>query len=169
MRYGREKLGVSGVRPATHTNASVRPWLLGCPLDRIEAILIGAPTIIVPWIEYTLRFEAPANMLRHVHETITRKQPAVVDAQRRIVRGPFDNHGISTRFARAKYTRSQDRSVPHRDRHSIIDADFVEAWCHAVTTPAACARPSSSIAISRILNFCTLPVTVIGNPSTNFQ
>ena len=29
-------------------------------------------------------------------------------------------------------------------------------------------RPSSWIAVSRILNFWTLPVTVIGKPSTNF-
>src|SRR5437016_12704507 len=39
----------------------------------------------------------------------------------------------------------------------------------AVLTPAASCRPSSSTAISRIRNFWTLPVTVIGKPSTNFQ
>ena len=32
---------------------------------------------------------------------------------------------------------------------------------------AGALRPSSSIACSRILNFCTLPVTVIGNASTS--
>ena len=40
---------------------------------------------------------------------------------------------------------------------------------HAVRIAAALARPSSEIAISRILNFWTLPVTVIGKASTSFQ
>ena len=40
---------------------------------------------------------------------------------------------------------------------------------HAVTTLAASWSLSSSMAISRILNFCTLPVTVMGNSVTNFQ
>jgi hypothetical protein len=39
---------------------------------------------------------------------------------------------------------------------------------YAVAIAAAWPRPSSSTASSRILNFCTLPVTVIGNESTNF-
>src|SRR5438105_227703 len=39
----------------------------------------------------------------------------------------------------------------------------------AVTTAAAASRPSSATATSRILNFWILPVTVIGNASTNFQ
>ena len=37
----------------------------------------------------------------------------------------------------------------------------------AVRALAAVPRPSSSIACSRILNFWTLPVTVIGKPSTS--
>ena len=40
---------------------------------------------------------------------------------------------------------------------------------HAVFTLAAASRPSSAMAASRILYFCTLPVTVMGKPSTNFQ
>jgi len=40
---------------------------------------------------------------------------------------------------------------------------------HAVRIPAAVCSPSSSTAASRILNFWILPVTVIGNSSTNFQ
>ncbi len=39
---------------------------------------------------------------------------------------------------------------------------------HAVAIAAAFSNPSSSTASSRILNFCTLPVTVIGKDSTNF-
>jgi hypothetical protein len=39
----------------------------------------------------------------------------------------------------------------------------------AVLVPAAASRPSSSTEVSRILNFCTLPVTVMGKASTNFQ
>jgi hypothetical protein len=39
----------------------------------------------------------------------------------------------------------------------------------AVLTRSAASRPSSATEVSRILNFCTLPVTVIGNSSTNFQ
>jgi hypothetical protein len=34
---------------------------------------------------------------------------------------------------------------------------------------AAASSPSSATATSRIRNFCTLPVTVIGKASTNFQ
>src|SRR5579864_1021190 len=37
-RYGRQKLRVSGVRAATHTDPAVRPRLVGCPLDRVKAI-----------------------------------------------------------------------------------------------------------------------------------
>ena len=37
----------------------------------------------------------------------------------------------------------------------------------AVGWPAASCRPSSATEVSRILNFCTLPVTVIGKPSVN--
>src|SRR5215813_5332205 len=37
----------------------------------------------------------------------------------------------------------------------------------AVCTPAAGARPSSTIEISRILNFWIFPVTVIGNSAVN--
>jgi hypothetical protein len=40
---------------------------------------------------------------------------------------------------------------------------------YAVLTFAAASSPSSAIAVSRILNFWILPVTVIGNASTNFQ
>jgi hypothetical protein len=39
---------------------------------------------------------------------------------------------------------------------------------YAVAIAAASLSPSSSVATSRILNFCTLPVTVIGKESTNF-
>jgi len=39
----------------------------------------------------------------------------------------------------------------------------------AVGVPAADSRPSSATDVSRILNFCTLPVTVMGNSSTNLQ
>jgi hypothetical protein len=39
----------------------------------------------------------------------------------------------------------------------------------AVLASAAVSRPSSAMETSRILNFCTLPVTVIGNSSTNRQ
>ena len=38
----------------------------------------------------------------------------------------------------------------------------------AILTAAACWRPSSTTLSWRIRNFCTLPVTVIGKPSTNF-
>src|SRR3954469_21759241 len=41
------------------------------------------------------------------------------------------------------------------------------ARVQAVRVPAASARPSCSIDVSRILNFWILPVTVIGNSSTN--
>ncbi len=40
---------------------------------------------------------------------------------------------------------------------------------YAVFTAAAFSSPSSLMAVSRILYFCTLPVTVIGNSSTSFQ
>jgi hypothetical protein len=46
-----------------------------------------------------------------------------------------------------------------RDRHQA----------YAVFIPAATCSPSSTIASSRMRNFCTLPVTVSGNSSTNFQ
>src|SRR5207302_774075 len=36
----------------------------------------------------------------------------------------------------------------------------------AVSTAAACCKPKRSIPISRSLNFCTLPVTVVGYSST---
>ena len=36
---------------------------------------------------------------------------------------------------------------------------------YAVSTWLAASSPSSAIDVSRILNFCTLPVTVIGKPS----
>src|SRR6185503_20534534 len=39
----------------------------------------------------------------------------------------------------------------------------------AVGSEAAACSPSSATATSRILNFWTLPVTVVGNSSTNFQ
>jgi hypothetical protein len=42
-------------------------------------------------------------------------------------------------------------------------------WAHAVLVPASVSRASSAIACSRILYFCTLPLTVIGHPSVTFQ
>jgi hypothetical protein len=39
---------------------------------------------------------------------------------------------------------------------------------HAILTRDASSSPSSTTLASRITNFCTLPVTVIGNASTNF-
>jgi hypothetical protein len=39
----------------------------------------------------------------------------------------------------------------------------------AVSICATFSSRSSAMEISRILNFCTLPVTVIGKPSTNLQ
>jgi len=39
----------------------------------------------------------------------------------------------------------------------------------AVVTRAASRRPSSSMAVSRIRYFSTLPVTVTGKQSTNFR
>jgi hypothetical protein len=40
---------------------------------------------------------------------------------------------------------------------------------HAVSSAATCWSRNSAIAISRMRNFCTFPVTVVGNSSTNFQ
>ena len=40
---------------------------------------------------------------------------------------------------------------------------------YAVSIAAAAARPSSAMASSRMRNFCTLPVTVMGKESTSFQ
>ncbi len=39
----------------------------------------------------------------------------------------------------------------------------------AVCTPAAVCSPHSSTDCWRMMNFCILPVTVIGKASTNFQ
>jgi hypothetical protein len=39
----------------------------------------------------------------------------------------------------------------------------------AVRVRSAASRPSSATEVSRILNFCTLPVTVMGKASTNRQ
>ena len=44
----------------------------------------------------------------------------------------------------------------------------LQAARQAILTAAACSRPSSTTLSWRIRNFCTLPVTVIGKPSTNF-
>ena len=43
-----------------------------------------------------------------------------------------------------------------------------EQLAHAILTAAARSRPSSATLVSRMRNFWTLPVTVIGKPSTNF-
>ncbi len=50
-------------------------------------------------------------------------------------------------------------------RHSILEMPQF----YAVRTAAAFSRPSSSVAVSRILYFWILPVTVIGKASVNFQ
>ena len=42
-----------------------------------------------------------------------------------------------------------------------------DAAGQAVSCWSAAVRPSSATEVSRILNFCTLPVTVIGNSSVN--
>ncbi len=78
------------------------------------------------------------------------------------------------RSRRARFRPQQNRHPPRRtalpgeaslaSRHLALGPS---PDAYAVTTSAACPRPSSSIAVSRILNFCTLPVTVIGNESTN--
>ena len=44
-----------------------------------------------------------------------------------------------------------------------------EAPAQAVRVSAASSRPSSATEVSRILNFWTLPVTVMGKASTNLQ
>ena len=41
--------------------------------------------------------------------------------------------------------------------------------CHSGSFPLLFSRSSSSVEIWRIRNFCTFPVTVIGNASTIFQ
>src|SRR5207253_6259679 len=60
----------------------------------------------------------------------------------------------------------------HQRRFRPFDAlrlDELPADLHAVFTCAAFCNPNSSMDCSRILNFWILPVTVIGNASTNFQ
>jgi hypothetical protein len=49
----------------------------------------------------------------------------------------------------------------HRRRHAAVRPGH-----YAVTMLAAAPRPISAIEVSRILNFCTLPETVIGNSLT---
>src|SRR5205814_7911668 len=50
---------------------------------------------------------------------------------------------------------------------NLIGAPFGSSY--AVSTRASCSNPSSRTASSRILNFCTFPVTVSGKASTTFQ
>jgi len=69
-------------------------------------------------------------------------------------------------------------SVRYRSmRHNVLELDVVladgqtagelcDVGLHAVSIAAAASRPRSSISISRIRNFCTLPVTVSGKAST---
>ncbi|MDX6654568.1 MAG: hypothetical protein QOH18_1278 [Solirubrobacterales bacterium] len=64
--------------------------------------------------------------------------------------------------------------LPDSDHHAIFGRAgaarsmiFVYAWLEARCSAGSGARPSSAIDSSRILNFCTLPVTVIGKASTS--
>ncbi len=79
-----------------------------------------------------------------------------------------------------KHYIPRTKSWPVRARDAreevCLQADFFEgvavaayAAAYAVRCFSARSSPSSATAISRILNFCTLPVTVVGNSSTNFQ
>jgi hypothetical protein len=74
-------------------------------------------------------------------------------------RGPHVCHG-GRRGSRRGAESQRTRVVEVR---RVAARDDGEAR-YAVTTSLS---PSSSIAASRILNFCTLPVIVIGNSSTN--
>ena len=64
---------------------------------------------------------------------------------------------------------SPDRARVRRSSAPVADRDTRCGHpAHAVLTAAAFVRPSSPMAISRMRNFWILPVTVIGNSSTNF-
>ena len=70
-------------------------------------------------------------------------------------------------IARARASTENAVSVPSRATpaaSSPVCASVAPIGAHPVRPPA-----SSAAAISRMPNFCTLPVTVIGNASTNFQ
>src|SRR5205823_496439 len=94
------------------------------------------------------------------------------------VRGAVQVRGDRRPLARAAGASGRlhprpDPAAAHVAERARLQGDAARAGaqtvaCYAVATVAACSRPSSSIADSRILNFCTLPVTVIGKESTNF-
>src|SRR5262249_21150390 len=99
-------------------------------------------------------------------------------ADKRRARGRTGPGGLGWRAASATARQEQDGQRPqhlhgHDELAHLLHTSgwlrvVLRSFYHAVATAAARSNPSSSIACSRILNFCTFPVTVIGKPSTNF-
>ena len=77
-------------------------------------------------------------------------------------------HATDVELAGADQRRDHEVAAELRDVATLLGVEAKRPR-YAVRTPAALDRPSSSTATSRILNFWILPVTVIGNASTNFQ
>jgi hypothetical protein len=61
--------------------------------------------------------------------------------------------------------RRRANCEPRAARSGAAHAVSPARRAYALRTAAAACNPSRSIVSSRILNFCTLPVTVIGNSS----
>ena len=82
---------------------------------------------------------------------------------------PPEHHDRAAARPRAA-TRGGRRAARGGTRPSLsprMAGRLATAVAHALTTAAAASSPSSRTDSSRILNFCTLPVTVSGNSSTN--
>src|SRR5207248_9985574 len=131
--------------------------------------VIAAPTGLDPSANYTAAWKQVIATANQVGRTQAFR--AMQDSAEQAA--PHDGLGI-VGFAGVAAGAILMRDALPVEKVLLLYEPFAAAFpyenlAQAVLIPAAFSRPSSSTAVSRILNFWTLPVTVIGNASTNFQ
>src|SRR6266446_3867936 len=70
----------AGKRAAESTYLSVTPLLLCQPLDGVEAVFVGPPSLVAKWIPYPLRGEAATRVLNGNDVTIGSQELRRTDA-----------------------------------------------------------------------------------------
>ena len=154
-------------------------------VDGVIALLTDDAWVTMPPEPYEYHgAEAIGRFLRdRVVSRAGRRRPPGADAGERPA-GVRPLHGGSARAGRplGRRPRAHARGRPDRRHHPVrrqrrprplraaADGALVATGYAATRRPAAAgASPSSAAAISRMRNLRTLPLTVIGNSSTNFQ
>ena len=132
---GEPVLGGAGVRAADRADVPVAPRLGGDPLDRVVAVAVLAPAVVVERDEPALRREAAAHVLDHDRIALRREEGRRADlALGRVVLAvgrPLEERRERPLALREVDVGAQDSPVAHRLGQIAADRELRARAAHA--------------------------------------